>query len=122
MQYLHNSYKSNSVAEIFHPFYRKMIYLDDLVEALFSLVINWRNFDQRSFNLCGDKFYSRLDIAEFYCKFIGPVRYLVVKPNLKFYKARQEKINITSLYLNKLICKDATTIENAFLIEKNIYE
>ena len=122
MKYLHNNYVSNSVAEIFHPFYRKMIYLDDLVNALLNLVINWSDFDQQSFNLCGDKYYSRLDIAEFYNKFVGQLKYQVVKPDINFYKARKEKINITSLNLNKLISKDATTIENAFLIEKNKYE
>jgi nucleoside-diphosphate-sugar epimerase len=122
MKYLHNNYKSNSVAEIFHPFYRKMIYLDDLVNALLNLVINWSDFDQRSFNLCGDKYYSRLDITEFYNKFVGQLKYQEVKPDINIYKARKEKINITSLNLNKLISRDATTIENAFLIEKNKHE
>lgn len=122
MNYLHSNYNSNSIAEIFHPFYRKMIYLNDLIDALFCLIQNWLNYNDRSFNLCGDKFYSRLDLAEFYNKFVGPLKYLVVKPNRKFYKARQEKINITSLNLHRLIYKEATNIENAFLIEKKIYE
>ena len=122
MNYLHSNYNSNSIAEIFHPFYRKMIYLNDLVDALFSLIQNWIKYSDRSFNLCGDKFYSRIDLAEFYNKFIGQLKYQVVKPDINFYKARKEKINITSLNLSKLICRNATTIENAFLIEKNKYE
>ena len=118
MRYLHDCRANNLKAEIFHPFIRKIIYIDDVIDGITKLIQNWNDYDQRVFNFCGSKQYSRLDIINLYNKYICKLKFEISKPPKNFYKIRPEIIYINSKNTEILlgiwmlqILKDAIQIE-----------
>lgn len=114
LSYLKNCVEKNEEAEVFHPFNRKVIYIEDLVESIENVLVKWKEFDNQKFNICGDENISRKDIADFYNESIGNrLKYKIIEPNDNFWEARPKDINITSIYLQKLLGKKPTVIKDA---------
>ena len=63
LQYLAESDARNEAATIFHPFFRNVVHLLDVIEGTRSLCENWEQFPQNIFNFGGPELISRLDIA-----------------------------------------------------------
>jgi len=104
LSYLRKYVESNSIADVFHPFYRKIIYIDDLLTAIESILLHWQVFKNQKFNICGEKQISRKKIADLYNSFIcGELNYNIIEPDEVFWQARPKEINITSQYINKLL-------------------
>jgi len=118
MQYLHHCKNKNIIAEIFHPFTRKMVYVQDVIDGILKLVNKWDSSDMQIFNFCGSSQYSRLDIVRLYNKIVATVNYEISKPPIFFYKARPHIIYINSKYTESLIGRPFTKIEDAIKIEK----
>lgn len=107
------SEKSNK-AEIFHPFYRKVVFIDDVLESIENIVIKWNDFDNQKFNICGIEDISRLDIANLYNEATGLNLELEINdPGEGFWKARPKDINVTSKYVEKLLGRKQTKISDA---------
>lgn len=121
MKYLHHCRQNNLYAEIYHPFTRRMIYIEDLTKGVISAIKNWTKIDKSIFNFCGADYYSRLDIAKYYSEHIFPVKYKVIKPHDSFYKARPEIINVSTVNTTNILLDSFTKIEDAILIEKKIH-
>lgn len=121
MSYLHQCRLTKTSADIFHPFTRKMIYINDIIDGIIMLKDNWLNLDQQIFNFCGEKYYSRLDIAKLYFQFVYPISYNIIDPPLTFYKARPEIIHISSCKTEELLIGSFTLIEDAIKNEKLKY-
>lgn len=117
MKYLHSCRTNNSKVEVFHPFIRKMVYINDIIDGILKLTNNWNSSDQQIFNFCGSKQYSRLDLVELYNKYIYPLNYEISTPPDNFYKARPELIHINSKNTEFLIGRPFTNIEKAIKIE-----
>jgi dTDP-4-dehydrorhamnose reductase len=118
MKYLHICRTNNTKVEVFHPFIRKMVYINDVIDGIIKLTNNWNYYDQQIFNFCGSKQYSRLDIVELYNKCIYPLNYEISNPPDNFYKARPELIHINSKNTEFLLGRKFTNIEKAIKIEK----
>lgn len=123
LSYLKSCVDKNEIAEVYHPFVRKVIYIEDLLEAIEKILIKWNKFDNQKFNICGIEDVSRKDIADFYNKAIGEkLEYLIEEPDESFWEARPKDINITSIYLEKLLERKPTNIQDAIkmiLLENN---
>jgi dTDP-4-dehydrorhamnose reductase len=114
LSYLQNCIKNDEVAEIFHPFTRKVIYINDVLEAIENILIRWNEFNNQKFNICGEDNISRKDIADYYNKEIGNILdYLTIQPDDMFWKARPKDINIESLYLEILLNHKPIQIKKA---------
>jgi len=114
LSYLKNCIDKNEIAEVFHPFSRKVVYIEDVLEAIENILMKWDNFENQKFNICGDEDVSRKDIADFYNEVIGgKLKYKVLEPNYKFWEARPKYINITSIYFEKLLERKPTKIQDA---------
>jgi len=114
LSYLQSCIDKNEVAEVFHPFSRKVIYIEDLLEAIENILIRWSDFDNQKFNICGKEDISRKDIADFYKRATGSLlSYSIIEPNENFWEARPKDINITSLYLENLLNRRPTKIKDA---------
>ncbi|WP_428737615.1 NAD-dependent epimerase/dehydratase family protein [Sulfurimonas sp.] len=114
LSYLKNCIDKNEIAEVFHPFSRKVVFIEDVLEAIENIFKKWNEFDNQKFNICGEFDVSRKDIADFYNKAVGDgLNYNLLKPDEKFWEARPKDINITSLYLEKLLNRKPVTIEDA---------
>lgn len=120
LSYLQNCINKNEVAEVFHPFNRKVIYINDLLEAIENILERWDEFDNQKFNLCGEDEISRKDIADFYNEATADtLNYRIIEPDEKFWLARPKDIHISSLYLEKLLGRKPTKIKDAiYMITK----
>jgi dTDP-4-dehydrorhamnose reductase len=114
LSYLKSCIDKNEIAEVFHPFSRKVVYIDDVLQAIENIIEKWDTFDNQKFNICGEEDISRKDIADFYNEAMeNKLKYSVTEPDEKFWEARPKDINITSLYLEKLIGLKPTKIKDA---------
>ncbi len=114
LSYLKNCVDKNEVAEVFHPFSRKVVYIEDVLEAIENILAKWDDFENQKFNICGEEDISRKDIADFYNKATAnKLEYKILEPDDSFWEARPRDINITSIYLEKLLDRKPTKIKNA---------
>lgn len=114
LSYLKNCVDKNEVAEVFHPFNRKVVYIEDVLEAIENILDKWDDFENQKFNICGDEDISRKDIADFYNEVIdNKLKYKTLEPDAKFWEARPKDINITSIYLERLLGREPIRIKKA---------
>lgn len=114
LSYLQNCIDKNDIAEVYHPFSRKVIFIEDVLKAIENIIEKWNDFDNQKFNICGNEYISRKDIADFYNEVIGnKLIYKIIEPDDKFWEARPKDINLISIYLEKLLGRKPTKIEDA---------
>jgi len=94
--------KENKVAEVFHPFYRNCIMLNDVFNAIIWIIQNWDLYQPFVLNVTGNELISRIQIAdEINRVFSNRLIYKIVKPDEDFYKNRSQITQMISLYLKK---------------------
>lgn len=117
LSYLKNCFDKNEVAEVFHPFSRKVVYIEDVLDAIENILAKWDDFENQKFNVCGYADISRKDIADFYNEEVGnKLKYTIIEPDKNFWEARPKDINITSNYFEKLLERKTTKIKDAINI------
>lgn len=115
---LENSTKANEMIKVYHPYFRRIVYIDDLIEAIIKIDQEWDNLSNNIFNIAGPELISKLTIAELYKENVNKkLTYEVIKPPDDFYKNRPLSINMTSLYLEKLINREPISIKKAIIKE-----
>ncbi len=114
LKYLRSCMAENKIAEVFHPFRRKIIFIGDVLDAIEAILDRWYEFPNQKFNICGSENISRKDIADYYNEAVNNrLKYTLVEPNEAFWKARPKEINIVSLYLEDLLGRKPTKISEA---------
>ncbi len=114
LSYLKICIDKNEVAEVFHPFSRKVVFIDDVLESIENILLKWNEFENQKFNICGDEEISRKDIADFYNEEVdNKLKYTIIEPNGKFWEVRPKDININSIYLEKLLGRKPMKIKDA---------
>ena len=116
--YLRTCHEQKTKPEIFHPFIRKAVYIDDLVSCILNIHNDWEKYSNQFFNICGPDYLSRVEIVQLFNKHIGNLEFQVITPDNGFFKARPQKIFINSKYSASLLGKRFTQIEDAFAFEK----
>lgn len=94
------------VAEIFHPFYRNCITINDVIDIVMWLMNNWDGFQQPVVNACGTELVSRIRIADEINRYMNDkLRYKIVCPEESFFEDRAKITQMKSefLYKNKII-------------------
>ena len=118
--YLLNCHRNNYLAEIYHPFNRSVVYLDDLCKAVINLGLNWDNFQEGSINLGGPHLISRLDFARLFNKIVfKDLKYTVTEPDAAFFENRPRAINMKSPLLKKILGRDPLNLEQSIRTEFN---
>ena len=103
-QYLLNCAQHNQIAEIYHPFYRSAICINDVINGVFSLINKWGDYDMPIINFGGPELLSRLDMAKIFKKFyLNNLEFKVNKPPDNFFLTRPVKIDLNSDILFDLI-------------------
>lgn len=114
LSYLQSCVEKNEIAEVFHPFNRKVVFIEDVLEAIENIIDQWDEFSNQKFNICGNEDISKKDMADFYKKITRyKLQYSIIEPNSAFWEARPKDINMQSLYLEKLLNKKPIKIEDA---------
>jgi len=120
LNYLQNCTTNNSTAEIFHPFFRCAIYINDVFNAILQIKNRWDLFTLKICNLVGTESISRLDIAEAYKNTIdNNLKIKIIKPGNDFFEARPQRISVKSKYLEQLLLKPPCDIIEMMEIEFN---
>ena len=103
-QYLLSCSKLNKIAEIYHPFYRSIICVDDLINGISALINNWNIIEDSIINFGGPELLSRLEIAKIFKKFyLNNLNIQVNNPPDDFFLTRPVIIDLKSDILCDLI-------------------
>lgn len=105
--------KNGMEADIFHPFYRNCITVDDVVDTVIWLTKNWAEYTPSVLNVAGSELVSRVRIADELNRFLkNSLHYRISKPDEGFYRNRPAITQMKSLYLSKYgILRDQTFTE-----------
>lgn len=103
-KYLSDCLSKNQIAEVFHPFYRNCIMIDEVIESVVWLLNNWDDFESTFLNVCGNELISRVNIADEFNRISNNrANYKIVKPDEKFFDNRPKTTEMTSKYLINIL-------------------
>lgn len=98
--YCINTLKNDGEVEVFHPFYRNCIVLDDVVSIVNWLINNWNFFEPTILNVCGNELISRIRIVDEINRYLNnSLKYKITIPDPSFFINRPRITQMKSLYL-----------------------
>lgn len=91
----------DETADVFHPFYRNVVTVSDVVSAVIWMVKHWTEFEPPVLNAAGTELVSRIRIADELNRCMsGRLRYTISFPGEDFYQNRPQVTQMRSLYLD----------------------
>lgn len=100
--YCLNCMKNNKTADIFHPFYRNVIAVSDVVEIVTFFVLHWDEYKPTFLNVAGRELVSRVRIADELNRLFGDrLIYVISTPSEEFFTNRPRITQMRSLYMQK---------------------
>lgn len=113
IMYCLNCIKSGEVAEIFHPFYRNITVISDVVDIVIFFALHWDEYEPVFLNVAGMELVSRVRIADELNRFLGGMlKYKISTPGEEFFVNRPCITQMKSLYMQKYhIIQEATFTE-----------
>lgn len=116
--YLTRCAERNEVADLFHPFYRAIVHLDDIVEGVLALTRRWEEIPEQLINFGGPEVVSRIDFAEYLrAAYLHNLRFKVTEPAAEFFKNRPRVIAMTSPVFARLLGRPPRTLREAAKLE-----
>ena len=110
-------------ADVFAPLDRRVVHIDDVVDAVLATFARWLEIDSPWVNVGGERLVSRADIAKTYQELCAPtLRYEVRDPGADFYQARPRVIDMDSRYLAALLGRRPRSLGEAMRVEFGLYE
>lgn len=117
-KYLLHCASTGTKAEVFHPFYRAVIHLDDVVDGVLALAQKWNEISAQTINFGGPDVVSRADFAEIIRSVAVPsLAYTVKVPPPEFLANRPGTIRMRSPRLGVLLDRAARSLAEAAKIE-----
>ncbi len=108
-------------ADVFVPLDRRVVHIDDVVDAVFAVFERWLTIDAPWVNVGGENLYSRADIAKSFQALCAPaLRFTVRDPGEDFYRARPRVIDMDSRYLAALLGRRPRSLQEAMRLEFGI--
>lgn len=102
ISYCLNCIKNNEVADIFHPFYRNVIVIDDVINVIVFFAFHWHEFAYTFLNVAGKELVSRIRIADELNRHLNySLHYTVSVPDDKFFENRPRITQMKSLYMKE---------------------
>lgn len=119
--YCLNCMRNSETAEVFHPFYRNVIVVSDVVGIVSFFAKNWDDYKPAFLNVAGKELVSRVRIADELNRFLGgKLKYSVTMPDEAFFINRPCITQMQSLYMKQYgIIPDNTFTEK---IKKELRE
>lgn len=117
--YLEKCALNGDVAEIFSPFKRSVIHLDDTVDAILSLSKNWDG--PQIINCGGPDSLCRSEFAQILKEEVFPnLELKIVRPPEKFYKDRPSEVSMMSISLKNILGKSQKSLREAVRVEFDV--
>jgi dTDP-4-dehydrorhamnose reductase len=117
-RYLVSCALKNETAELYHPFYRSIIYREDVIQGAFALTDRWKHIPQQFINFGGPQLLSRIEFAETIRE--SALKNLVFKvstPDREFFRNRPSVIAMTSPILTSLLQRSPLDLSEAVKLE-----
>lgn len=113
--------KNGETADVFHPFYRNVISVSDVVNVVMYFAKRWNEYKPTFLNVAGKELVSRVRIADELNRHLGEeLHYSVSKPRVDFFVNRPRITQMQSLYMHEYnIIPDNTFTEK---IKKELEE
>ena len=93
--------KNNITANIYHPFYRSVTVISDVLDVVYYFAYHWNKFEHSFLNVSGCELVSRIRIADEINRFMNyKLKYKISVPGDDFFKSRPKITQMRSLYLN----------------------
>lgn len=100
VSYCLNCIQNEKEADVFHPFYRNCITVDDVVNTVVWFSKHWEEYKPSVLNVAGVELVSRVRIADELNRFLeGALSYRISRPDQNFYLNRPALTQMRSLYL-----------------------
>ena len=100
--YLLNCIRKDEVADIFHPFYRNVTVVSDVVDIVTYFALHWDEYEYTFLNVAGKELVSRVRMADELNRFLsGRLKYIISMPREEFFTNRPRITQMKSLYLSK---------------------
>ena len=100
--YCINCIKKDEIAEVFHPFYRNVIGISDVVDIIIFFAEHWDDYEPTYLNVAGKELVSRIRIADELNRYLdGRLKYIVSLPGKEFFTNRPCITQMQSLYMQK---------------------
>ncbi len=94
--------ENGEVADVFHPFYRNVIIVNDVVDVVVWFSSHWNEYKPFVLDVTGTELVSRVRIADELNRVFGDkLQYNVSKPDSFFFKNRPAITQMRSLYLEE---------------------
>lgn len=105
----------DTVANIYHPFYRNCIVVSDVVDLVIWFVNNWRIYKPSVLNAAGIELVSRVRIAdELNRNLENRLKYTITAPEDEFYINRPRITQMKSLYMQEYRILEENTFTEKF--------
>lgn len=119
--YCLNCIKKGETADIFHPFYRNVIVVSNVVDIVTYFALHWDEYAPTFLNVAGKELISRVRMADELNRFLGgKLKYTISMLGEEFFANRPRITQMKSLYMQKYgILPDNTFTEE---IAKEIKE
>jgi nucleoside-diphosphate-sugar epimerase len=108
ISYLEKCHLNEYPAEVFHPFSRSIVAINDVVDFCIGFLLN-RNTYPAVVNLCGDELISRLDLAKAFSK-RRKIEIKIIEPDASFFAVRQKIISCKSLHLRAVLGRSPVNV------------
>lgn len=100
--YCLNCIRSGETADIFHPFYRNVIVVSDVVDIVAYFAIHWNEYKPQFLNVAGKELVSRVRMADELNRLLGgKLKYTISMPGEEFFTNRPRITQMSSLYMQK---------------------
>ena len=94
--------EKGKTADIFHPFYRNVISVSDVVDVVVWFVKHWDEYEPFALNVAGKELVSRVRMADELNRCLdNKLKYTISTPEEDFYKNRPQITQMTSIYIEK---------------------
>jgi dTDP-4-dehydrorhamnose reductase len=103
---------SNELIEVFDGFERNVVVIDDVLEGINKLILNWERIKAPAINFSGNELISRQRITELFAKHVDEnLHFCTIDAPTGFWNARPKVIAMTSNVFSHLLEKQPMTIE-----------
>lgn len=91
----------NEAADVFHPFYRNVVTVSDVIDTVMWLLEHWAEFKSPVLNVAGTELISRIRIVDELNRCMNRcLKYTISFPGENFYRNRPQITQMCSLYLD----------------------